>query len=119
MRAMKIGIPVYDGVGMLDIAGALYMCLVCKGAMLLAASGRRDDQWATTHWAFLKCSTALFPKVKVAEGHARLVLDRHRLTGGGISAGRDEALMLITLLAHGAGAPGAAKHPALSGPACS
>jgi hypothetical protein len=34
---MKIGIPVYDGVGMLDIADALDMCSVCKGAIDRAA----------------------------------------------------------------------------------
>ena len=55
---MKIGIPVYDGVGMPDIAGALYMCTVCEGAMLLMASGLLDDQWATTRWAFPECFPA-------------------------------------------------------------
>ena len=80
-------------------AGAKYMCSVCEGAMLLAASGLLDAHWATTHWAFLACFPSLFPKVKVAEGHPRFILDGKRLTGGGISAGLDEALMLITLLA--------------------
>jgi cyclohexyl-isocyanide hydratase len=79
-------------------AGAKYMCSVCEGAMLLAASGLLDGHFATTHWAFLECFPLYFPKVKVAEGHPRFVLDRNRLTGGGISAGLDEALMLITLL---------------------
>jgi cyclohexyl-isocyanide hydratase len=79
-------------------AGAKYMCSVCEGAMLFAASGLLDDHWATTHWAFLECFPTLFPKVKVADGHPRFVLDRNRLTGAGISAGLDEALMLITLL---------------------
>ena len=66
--------------------------------MLFAASGLLDDHWATTHWAFLECFPTLFPKVKVADGHPRFVLDRNRMTGAGISAGLDEALMLITLL---------------------
>lgn len=79
-------------------AGAKYMCSVCEGAMLLAASGLLDGHFATTHWAFLECFPTYFPKVKVADGHPRFVLDRNRLTGGGISAGLDEALMLITLL---------------------
>ncbi|MDH2343225.1 DJ-1/PfpI family protein [Bradyrhizobium sp. SSUT18] len=79
-------------------AGAKYMCSVCEGAMLFAASGLLDGYFATTHWAFLQCFPTLFPKVKVADGHPRFVLDRNRLTGGGISAGLDEALMLITLL---------------------
>ncbi|GLH80012.1 transcriptional regulator [Bradyrhizobium sp. SSBR45G] len=79
--------------------GAKYMCSVCEGAMLLAASGLLDFHWATTHWAFLACFPSLFPNVKVAQGHPRFVLDGRRLTGGGISAGLDEALMLISLLA--------------------
>lgn len=78
--------------------GAKYMCSVCEGAMLLAASGLLDGHWATTHWAFLECFRTYFPHVKIADGHPRFVLDRHRLTGGGISAGLDEALMLISLL---------------------
>jgi transcriptional regulator GlxA family with amidase domain len=78
--------------------GAKFMCSVCEGAMLLAASGLLDTYWGTTHWAFLTCFPTLFPKVKVAEGHPRFVLDRNRLTGGGISSGLDEALMLISLL---------------------
>jgi cyclohexyl-isocyanide hydratase len=79
-------------------ASAKYMCSVCEGAMLFAASGLLDGHFATTHWAFRECFPTLFPKVKVADGHPRFVLDRNRLTGGGISAGLDEALMLITLL---------------------
>ncbi|MDB5584775.1 MAG: transcriptional regulator [Bradyrhizobium sp.] len=78
---------------------AKYMCSVCEGAMLLAASGLLDGYEATTHWAFLNCFPQMFPKVLVADGHPRYVLDRDRLTGGGISSGLDEALMLITLLA--------------------
>lgn len=34
----------------------------------------------------------------VAPGHPRFCLDRNRLTGGGISAGLDEALELVVLL---------------------
>jgi cyclohexyl-isocyanide hydratase len=37
--------------------------------------------------------------VKVAEGFPRFVLDRNRLTGGGISSGLDEAFKLVELLA--------------------
>jgi cyclohexyl-isocyanide hydratase len=75
-----------------------YMCSVCEGAMLFAASGLLDDHEATTHWAFIPCFAERFPKVKVAPGLPRFVLDRNRLTGGGISAGLDEALKLIELL---------------------
>ncbi|MBV8851500.1 MAG: DJ-1/PfpI family protein [Methylobacteriaceae bacterium] len=76
-----------------------FVCSVCEGAMLLAAAGLLDGYTATTHWAFIPCFTQHFPKVSVADGHPRYVLDRNRLTGAGISAGLDEALMLIQLLA--------------------
>jgi transcriptional regulator GlxA family with amidase domain len=74
------------------------VCSVCEGAMLLAAAGLLDQHYATTHWAFIPCFAERFPKVLVADGHPRFVLDRNRLTGGGISSGLDEALMLIQLL---------------------
>jgi len=74
------------------------MCSVCEGAMLLAAAKLLDQYYATTHWAFIPCFAQRFPKVLVADGHPRFVLDRNRLTGGGISSGLDEALMLIQLL---------------------
>ena len=74
------------------------VCSVCEGAMLLAAAGLLDGYHATTHWAFIPCFAERFPNVIVAQGHPRFVLDRNRLTGGGISSGLDEALMLIQLL---------------------
>jgi cyclohexyl-isocyanide hydratase len=76
--------------------GAAMTCSVCEGALLLAAAGLLNGYKATTHWAFIPCLSA-WPKVKVARGHPRFVHDRNRLTGGGISAGLDEALKLIEL----------------------
>jgi transcriptional regulator GlxA family with amidase domain len=78
-------------------ADARYICSVCEGGVLLAASGLADGYLMTTHWAFVPC-LAKFPKVKVAEGFPRFVLDRNRLTGGGISSGLDEAFKLVELL---------------------
>lgn len=76
---------------------AAYVCSVCEGALLLAAAGLLDGYTVTTHWAFYPCM-ARFPKVTLASGYPRHCLDRNRLTGGGISSGLDEALMLIQLL---------------------
>lgn len=75
-----------------------YLASVCEGALLLAAAGLLDGYCATTHWAFIPCFSERFPDVKIAPGLPRFVLDRDRLTGGGISSGLDEALMLIQLL---------------------
>jgi transcriptional regulator GlxA family with amidase domain len=79
-------------------AGAEWVTSVCEGAMILASSGLLDGYKATTHWAFLPCFKA-FPKVRVARGTPRFVVDRNRVTGGGISSGLDEALMLVELIA--------------------
>ena len=57
-----------------------------------------DDYKATTHWLFIPCLKR-FPKIKVVEGHPRFVIDRDRITCGGISSGLDESLALIELLA--------------------
>ncbi|MEJ0075400.1 MAG: DJ-1/PfpI family protein [Alphaproteobacteria bacterium] len=78
-------------------ANARYICSVCEGGVLLAASGLLDGYLMTTHWAFIPCLAKY--KVKVAQGFPRFVLDRNRLTGGGISSGLDEAFKLVELLA--------------------
>lgn len=75
-----------------------YVASVCEGAMLLAAAGLLDGYRVTTHWAFEPCLRSRYPAVTVAPDHPRFVLDRNRLTGGGISSGLDEALELIRLL---------------------
>jgi cyclohexyl-isocyanide hydratase len=76
---------------------ARYVASVCEGALLLAKAGLLDGYEATTHWYFIPCLKQ-FANVKVVEGHPRFVVDRNRITGGGISSGLDEALKLIELL---------------------
>jgi len=78
-------------------SNARFICSVCEGAILLAASGLLDNHLVTTHWAFIPCLSKF--KVKIAQGFPRFVLDRNRLTGGGISSGLDEAFKLVELLA--------------------
>ncbi|MGE7957511.1 DJ-1/PfpI family protein [Pseudomonas sp. NPDC089530] len=70
---------------------------VCEGALLAAAAGLLDGYQATTHWAFIAC-LKLFPQIEVASGYPRYVVDRQRVTGGGISSGLDEALKIISLI---------------------
>jgi transcriptional regulator GlxA family with amidase domain len=82
-------------------AKATWVCSVCEGALLLARAGLLDHHKATTHWYFVACLQS-FPKIKVDTEHERFVVSRNahgkRLTGGGISAGLDEALKLISML---------------------
>jgi transcriptional regulator GlxA family with amidase domain len=82
-------------------ANAKWVCSVCEGALLLARAGLLDGHEATTHWYFTACLQS-FPRIKVDTTRQRFVVSRNasgnRLTGGGISAGLDEALKLISLL---------------------
>ena len=78
---------------------AVYVTSVCEGALLLASAGLLDGYEATTHWAFVPCLKK-FSKIKVADGYPRFVVDRNRVTGGGISSGLDEALELIALVSN-------------------
>jgi transcriptional regulator GlxA family with amidase domain len=79
-------------------ANAKYVTSVCEGAMLLAQAGLLDGYLATTHWAFIPCLKK-YKAISVAEGYPRFVVDRNRVTGGGISSGLDEALKMVELLA--------------------
>lgn len=76
---------------------AAWVTSVCEGALLLASAGLLDGYKATTHWAFIPCLKE-FPNIKVAKGYPRYVVDRNRVTGGGISSGLDEALKIISLI---------------------
>lgn len=73
---------------------ARYVTSVCTGAMVLGAAGLLDGYKATTHWLALD-SLKLFGSEPVAE---RVVEDRNRLTGGGVTAGIDFALTLTSRL---------------------
>jgi transcriptional regulator GlxA family with amidase domain len=64
---------------------------VCTGALLLAAAGLLDGAPATTHWAARDLLAELGAK-PVAE---RVVEHGKIITGAGVSAGIDMALMLV------------------------
>ena len=78
-------------------AKARLVTSVCTGAIFLAAAGLLDGYKATTHWGFLSV-LKLFPKVTVCDGYPRYVIDRNRVTGGGISSGLDEAMAIVCKL---------------------
>ena len=73
-------------------AGARYVTSVCTGSLILAEAGLLDGYRATTHWSARELLAA-YPGVQLADG--RVVQDRNRITGGGVSAGIDFALTLL------------------------
>lgn len=73
---------------------ARYVTSVCSGALLLGAAGLLRGYRATTHWLSLDL-LASFGAHPVAE---RVVRDRDRITGGGVTAGIDFALVVAAEL---------------------
>ncbi len=73
---------------------AKYVTSVCTGALLLGAAGLLRGYRATTHWLSLPM-LELFGAIAVDE---RVVIDRNRVTGGGVTAGIDFGLKLAALL---------------------
>lgn len=73
-------------------ANAEYIGSVCTGSLILAEAGLLDGCKATTHWAY-KDVLAAYPGVEVVD--ARVVSDKNRLTGGGVTAGIDWSITLI------------------------
>jgi cyclohexyl-isocyanide hydratase len=74
---------------------AEYITSVCTGALVLGAAGILRGYRATTHWLSLDL-LALFPDVTV--DNQRVVIDRNRITGGGVTAGIDFGLTLAARL---------------------
>ncbi|MDH7974282.1 DJ-1/PfpI family protein [Sphingomonas sp. AR_OL41] len=72
-------------------ADAAWVTSVCTGSLILGAAGLLQGYRATTHWAWHH-HLALFGAEPV---QARTVVDRNRVTGGGVTAGIDFALTLI------------------------
>lgn len=70
---------------------ARYITSVCTGALLLGAAGLLDGYRATTHWTAMEF-LPLFGAIPVEE---RVVCDRNRITGGGVTAGIDFALFVL------------------------
>lgn len=71
---------------------AQYITSVCTGALVLAAAGLLKGYRATTHWLSLDL-LPLFDGVSV--DNQRVVVDRNRITGGGVTAGIDFGLTLV------------------------
>ena len=69
---------------------ARYSTSVCTGALLLGAAGLLRGYRATTHWLSLD----LLPLFGAQPVDERVVIDRNRITGGGVTAGIDFGLVV-------------------------
>jgi cyclohexyl-isocyanide hydratase len=75
-------------------AQAQYITSVCTGSLVLGAAGLLQGKRATTHWV----SHELLEKFGAIPVKERVVRDGNLMTGGGITAGIDFALTLISEL---------------------
>ena len=73
---------------------ARYVTSVCTGALLLGAAGLLDGYRATTHWM----SVDFLRRFGATHVDQRVVIDRNRITGGGVTAGIDLALVIAAEL---------------------
>ncbi|MDY6806374.1 MAG: DJ-1/PfpI family protein [Cyanobacteriota bacterium] len=73
---------------------AKYVTSVCTGSLILAAAGLLQGYRAATHWMFRE-QLALLGVEVVSE---RVVVDRNRITGGGVTAGIDFGLVVASHL---------------------
>ncbi len=72
---------------------AKYVTSVCTGSLFLAEAGLLNGYKAATHWGWKDCLES-YPGVTVVD--ERVMIDRNRITGGGITAGLDFAFTLIS-----------------------
>jgi cyclohexyl-isocyanide hydratase len=73
---------------------ARYVTSVCTGSLILGAAGLLDGYKAASYWATVD-SLKHFGAIPTRE---RVVTDRNRITGGGVTAGIDFALQLVAKL---------------------
>lgn len=74
--------------------GAKYVTSVCTGSLVLGAAGLLKGYRATTHWSAIDFLAA-FGAIPT---RTRVCIDRNRITGGGVTAGIDFALTLVSEL---------------------
>ncbi|MGJ5180938.1 DJ-1/PfpI family protein [Bradyrhizobium oligotrophicum] len=74
--------------------GAKYITSVCTGSLVLGAAGLLKGYEAATHWTAVDA----LPFFGASVSRQRVCVDRNRITGGGITAGIDFALTLVSML---------------------
>jgi transcriptional regulator GlxA family with amidase domain len=73
---------------------AKWVTSVCTGSLALAAAGLLRGYDATSHWQVAD----LLPRMGARHVDKRVVIDRNRMTGGGVTAGIDFGLTLAARL---------------------
>src|ERR1700744_2210510 len=74
--------------------GAKYVTSVCTGSLVLGAAGLLRGYRAATHWSAMEFLSA-FGATPVK---TRVCVDRNRISGGGVTAGIDFALTVVSIL---------------------
>ncbi|MGH7435792.1 MAG: DJ-1/PfpI family protein, partial [Polyangiaceae bacterium] len=72
-----------------------FVTSVCTGSLLLGAAGLLRGYRAATHWAYME----LLPSVGAIPVDERVVVDRNRITAGGVTSGIDFGLRILAELA--------------------
>ncbi|QLE56120.1 DJ-1/PfpI family protein [Nostoc sp. TCL26-01] len=75
-------------------SNAKFVTSVCGGSEFLAKAGLLQGYRAATHWA----AREQLAKLGVEVGTERVVIDRNRMTGGGVTAGIDFGLTIAEVL---------------------
>jgi cyclohexyl-isocyanide hydratase len=75
-------------------ASAKYITSVCTGSLVLGAAGLLRGYRAATHWTAMDFLDAF----GATPTRTRVCVDRNRITGGGVTAGIDFALTLVSIM---------------------
>jgi cyclohexyl-isocyanide hydratase len=73
---------------------AKYVTSVCTGSLVLGAAGLLKGFRAATHWTAME----FLGEFGAIPTNTRVCVDRNRITGGGVTAGIDFALTLVSLM---------------------
>jgi cyclohexyl-isocyanide hydratase len=73
---------------------AKYITSVCTGSLVLGAAGLLRGYRATTHWTAMD----FLEPFGATPAKTRVCVDRNRVTGGGVTAGIDFALTLVSIM---------------------
>lgn len=74
--------------------GAKYVTSVCTGSLILGAAGLLKGYKATSHWL----TRDILSEFGAVPTDQRIVTDRNRITGGGVTAGLDFGLAIVAKL---------------------